>query len=269
MTRRIGDKWPRIMIETSSYCNRKCPTCLRQTYPDRDRIATRFVQTLLPLETIYRLLEEMVELGYSEVSFASFNEPLLDRRLPQIARRAKEMGFIRVATTTNGDYLTKSVAAKLDGNLSDIAVSLYDGTRTQKRCDEIASWFSETNVVLKSGRHYRSHHSCLPKMDRTVEAAKMMPCGIVRKRLVINYLGDTSPCCEEIVSEHALGNVNEMALRDIIYSDKRLTLIENLKKPGGRLLYRYCRICPHRDDISRRAFRVPTVFADSKEENVV
>lgn len=235
---------PYIAIETASDCNRKCASCLRQAYPDRDRIAGWFSQNYLPRETIHRLYEELRELGFRDVCLSGYNEATMDHRLPDLARKAREAGFVNVTTITNGDLLAEDMAASLDGALTGLTVSLYGGRRTEKRIRLLKSWFSKTKLSFNRGRHRHTHYSCLPGLDEKIAHFQMRPCSMPSYKVRINHLGDALACCEEIVSEFGIGNVHDMHIRDIIFGDKRRELIETLSQPGGRLAYPYCRICP-------------------------
>src|SRR5690242_11153017 len=69
-----------IQIETSSRCNAKCGFC---PYPV---VSKESPQGVMPDATWQRLIDEILEHHVWWIHFYYLNEPLLDRRLPEIVR---------------------------------------------------------------------------------------------------------------------------------------------------------------------------------------
>jgi radical SAM protein with 4Fe4S-binding SPASM domain len=203
----------------------------------------------MPLPVIQRVLAELWDMGRHDfVGLNQYNEPLLDDRLPEIARFAKSLGFHRVNIISNGDMLTPGLAKELDGNVTHITISGYDNRQS---FDEIRGWFKTTHLSLVSGRHRLSHYSPSAKLRRAIKSASIQPCFLHKRNFIVNHQGDCLMCCEEIVPQFDIGNVYRQPLADIWYGDKRQQIIHDLNHPGGRLKYAYCRTCPCGIDMRR------------------
>lgn len=241
----------RFSIETCSGCTRSCATCLRQTYPDRDAVrAWTGKSETMPMPVIHRVLTELWEMGYRDsVGLNQYNEPLMDDRLPEIARFAVNLGFKYVFVITNGDLLTPELAEKLDGAVTHLTISCYDKTAPY---DEMRGWFKTTHTSLTGGRHRLSHYSPSPSLEAEIYKLKMQPCFRPARNFIVNHQGDCLMCCEEIVPHFELGNVHEQSLSAIWMGDRRRQIIRDLRKPGGRLKYAYCSVCPCGKDPRRR-----------------
>src|SRR3990167_10463041 len=116
-----------IDFETISTCNRSCVGCIRNSHPDRNAIQSWFEPHYLPVEVITKALDQCVELSFfGRVCLSHYNEPLMDERMPEIAELVKSYSrFSPIFLNTNGDYLNKDLAERLDGKLDKIIVSLY------------------------------------------------------------------------------------------------------------------------------------------------
>lgn len=241
----------RFSIETCSGCTRRCATCLRQTYPDQDRIHAwhgRSVQ--MPLPVIQRVLTELWDMGYRDaVGLNQYNEPLMDDRLPDIARFARNLGFPKVIIITNGDLLTPELARDFDGTVTQITLSGYDN---RKSFTEVRGWFKKTHILLGSGKHRLSHYSPSNTLQEAIERLSLQPCFRRERNFIVNHQGDCLMCCEEIVTQFDIGNVYRQPLADIWHGSRRQQIIRDLGRPGGRLKYVHCSICPVGHDLTRR-----------------
>ena len=83
-----------LLIEVTNHCNNKCLFC----YNDCMKRRKRFIDQ----EIVEKALTEAYELGMREVGFYVVGEPLLDKRLKDFIKRAKEIGYEYVYITTNG-----------------------------------------------------------------------------------------------------------------------------------------------------------------------
>jgi len=247
-----------LEIETVGGCTRRCPTCVRTTYPDRARLAGRFEESgpCLPTQVVKRVIDEAIGLGFhGTISMQYLNEPLKDvDRIEEFARYAKTRGrFEMVRIFSNGDLLDASTAAGLDGALDQIEIALYapgPGGRPRiegrgEREREIRSWFKETRVVFTGGAHWTAHYSPISDLASSIAYNRTLPCILdVQEALGISYTGDMVLCCEDIGAEFDLGNVNDTPLQELWYGKKHQEIVDTLSRAGGRENYPYCRICP-------------------------
>ena len=239
----------RLALETISTCNRRCPTCIRNSHPDRTEIRSWFKHHLLPMDIIEEALEQYAAMGKDDkspggVCLSHFSEPLMDYRIAEIARLAKSYDlFHPIYLNTNGDYLTEEIAESLDGVLDKIIISMY-ADKKKNRYEKLTSFFHKTEVILGEGPHIATHFS--PKFDvaKLTEEVIDTPCTETRPRIIINHRQQYLLCCEDVVGNFTLGLFPMISLKDYWYGKKHTKLLMNLDKPGGRKKYEYCRICP-------------------------
>ncbi len=228
----------RLEIETISSCNRRCPTCLRNAYPDKDATARYFTRPpqALSATTVRSILTQAADLGFTgAVVLSLYNEPLLDWRLPQFAAFAKSLDcFAEIFICTNGDYLTPARAVELDGVLDSIRIALYD---KPERGPEMRSWFSKTRVTLTGGRHIPRHYTpgAPSYPDQPCEMESQLRCMIASD-------GTLRLCCEDIAGGWNLGSVRERTLESLWYGEPHRSILERLQHAGGR--EGYCKTCP-------------------------
>lgn len=244
-----------ITIETVGNCNLACPTCLRQSYPDRSAVEDRFTGfRRMPDELYHRIIDQAQAMGYTgRINLQFFNEPLMDRRLPDFAAYARGKGFSMVRCFSNGDLLTATRAAELDGLLDEIDIALYDPNASgtplvQGRAEReslIRSWFTTTTIIFTGGGHIITHFSPRAGLQDAIEAARPNPCLYdAQERLIIDHTGKMLMCCDDIAGVFGLGNVTDSTLHDLWYSPQHTEIVETLMQPGGRRAFGYCWSCP-------------------------
>lgn len=223
-----------IDIETSSYCNRKCATCLRNSWPDRREVSHLFRQSLMPAGIFEQILQECRSLKFDgRICLCHWNEPLLDKRIPQFAKMAAETNDVSLAT--NGDLLTEELAAKLDGVLRFIIISLYSDAKHTK--EWYRSLFKKTAVFVK-GQHRVAHY------DQRGEPLVDQPCRQTPRRCIVAHNGTYLYCCEDLLGEFKFGKFPHVSLNEYWFGKKHVTMWNTLREPRGRLQYSYCKSCP-------------------------
>ena len=227
-----------LSIETLSYCNRRCATCLRQAEPDKEARADRSKRVPLPGKMVMSLIDQSYDMGFrGVVSLSYYNEPLYDERIHRFGRYAKQTGeFKRVQLCTNGDRLNKETAKRLDGCFDMIWVSLYDHSPKETR-KGLRGLFSKTRLMFTSGLHQRTHQETEHGMQWILDKR----CNHVSTNMIVAYNGDVLACCEEIVPHFGLGNVHDTSLKTAW--ENKQELVQDLLQPGGRRLYPYCMTC--------------------------
>ena len=244
-----------LVIETAGYCNRSCPTCLRNSHPDREALAYRFTNTSrMPVEMYASIVDQAAEMGFvGSVNIQFFDEPMADRRLASFGRLAKVKGvFSSVRCYSNGDLLTPELAAELDGAFDEIRISLYDeaggSPLRQGRAEReelLRSWFHETLITYTGGGHIYTHYSPVPGLTERVAEVRGNPCVYdAQERMIIDHRGEMHLCCDDIMGEWHLGNVADMTLDELWNSQQHLAILAALETPGGRARYPYCWECP-------------------------
>jgi radical SAM protein with 4Fe4S-binding SPASM domain len=245
-----------LCIETVSSCNRTCPTCMRNSYPDRDAVAQRFgQQNRMPDDLFRKIIDDAVDMGFTQsVNLQHFNEPFQDPRIGTLAAYAKDKGvFSSVYMHSNGDLITKRKAASVDGILDEITIALYDEAGGQpmapvkaaNRRAELESWFDQTRLRWTTATHLITHFSPYANLLPEIEANRGKPCTReVQLRMILDWRGDMLLCCEDIAGIWKLGNVADQTVAELWNSDKHQAILATLAEPGGREAYSFCRSCP-------------------------
>lgn len=231
-------------IETSSFCNRTCKTCIRNSYPNKERIASWHTQNLLPLEIIFEIANQLRDMGFTEnICLSHYNEPLLDPRLDVIISYFKSQHCFRnIYFHTNGDYMNQDWANRLDGLADKIVVSLYM-EKKDERYAWIQSLFKNTFIDCMDGKHITSHYS--PRENLKPKIAEHLPteCKIPITTMIINHCAQYLLCCEDVVGRFNLGTFPETSIKDYWYGNRHVGMVNTLVA-NGRRNYQYCKICP-------------------------
>jgi hypothetical protein len=245
-----------LCVETVGSCNRTCPTCMRNSLPNRAAVAERFgTQRRLPDDLFYKTIDDAVAMGHTgSVNLQHFNEPFQDPRIGRFAAYAKAKGvFSKVYMHSNGDLITRRKAAEVDGILDEITIALYDETGGQpmepvkaaNRQAELLSWFSRTALSWTGGQHLVTHFSPYANLQEEIERNRPKPCNReVQLRMIVDYRGEMLLCCEDITGLWDLGNVRDHTVAELWNSDKHQQILTTLAEAGGREAYGFCRICP-------------------------
>lgn len=252
------DVFKHLEIETIGSCNRTCGTCLRQTYVKKDDSVHRGrfpvtskvgVGTKMPISTFKGIIDQAVDMGFKgSVCLQHYNEPLLDDRLPELGEYVKSKPQIEGAyACSNMDLITEEMAAKLDGVFVSFDVALYMSEERQiEREKYLLGLFKKTDLRFTKGVHVVTHYSPFANTAECINAAQSMPCTHYNVMLIVAYDGTILHCCDDYAGHFGLGNVNTMSLKEIWESNVHRELVDTLSKPGGRLNYSYCAVCPRR-----------------------
>lgn len=233
---------PQILeIETSSYCNRKCVSCIRNSHPDRLKMKDWFVNNKMPLDTIFGIVKEVKNLGFSGiVCLSHYNEPLYDDRLEMIASTIRtDYGVDYVFCHSNGDLLTEDRVKSLDGTLSEIKFSLYDNNQYVR---EIATYFKNTKATFNNATHIPTHYSPIFDVKTMAEENINHPCFEPRQRMIFNHRGEMLLCCEEVFPTTFYIKYPDSSVEDMLINYQQY--IKTLETIGGRNNFDLCRTCP-------------------------
>jgi hypothetical protein len=232
-------------LETMSDCDRRCPTCLRNSHPNREVVAPWFKQNYMSMKMIRKILDQADEMEFrGSVCLSHYNEPLMDSRLPEIAKIAHTRFYTYF--NTNGDFLTEDLAHQLDGNVDKIIVSLYmDEPIKSKRAEWIKTLFHKTEAVVNTvSDHMVTHFSPRPELKSLIEQNIGNRCLEPQLHCIINHRGQYLLCCDDMIGNFGLGSFPEIGLEDYWFGDKHMSIYNALKQQGGRRLFPYCTSCP-------------------------
>jgi radical SAM protein with 4Fe4S-binding SPASM domain len=237
----------RLEIETCSTCNRGCPTCIRNSHPDREKVKDWFVPNFMPTGMVEKILSDAHASGFrGSVCLQHYNEPLMDDRIEQFGRFAQELGgFFEVFISTNADYITEKRAAELDGIFTRLSVALYmDEPKKKERQQWLQSVFTKTKLEFTGGGHIATHFSPTFDVATLAKAHVEHPCSLPLERFILNHRGDMLLCCDDMIGNFDLGNVKDQTIHELWYGKKHQKIVKDLLRAGGRKKYAYCSNCP-------------------------
>lgn len=238
-------------FETVSNCNRTCPTCIRNSHPDREAVAPWFETRFLPEVVIYQAIEEALAMGFrGGICLSHYSEPLMDERIPAIARRVKEVGqriggFSRVFLNSNGDFLTEAMAHDLDGALDRIIITLYmDEPVKSRRAEWMTGLFDKTELVLITKPvHIATHFSPAYDVVKLARENSGHGCSEPAMRVIINHRRQYLLCCDDVVGTFGLGTFPELPLAEY-WNGAHADIQARLAVAGGRSWHAHCMTCP-------------------------
>jgi sulfatase maturation enzyme AslB (radical SAM superfamily) len=113
-----------VRIETTNACNARCVICPHQRM---NRPVGRMDDALFG-----RIIDQCAAQRCREVHLHNFGEPLLDKRLEERVRYAKQKGIAKVKIFSNGSLLTPERARGLiEAGLDEIKISFDGATREE------------------------------------------------------------------------------------------------------------------------------------------
>lgn len=235
-----------LTVETSGNCNRTCGTCIRNSDPDRSRVASWFQDNFMDMDTLRRIFEDARSMGYrQDLCLSFYNEPTQDPRLPEIVDLARNYPFRNIFIHSNGDFMTPELAQRLDGKLSWIFFSIYaDEPARTRRQEELQQMFQKTETRFGPGLHGLTHYGPEQDVAVAIPQCRDLSCGEPLDRFIINHRGEMTLCCDDMVGHYDLGNVRDSCLWDLWFGEKHQNLVKRLRRPRGRHGLTLCESCP-------------------------
>jgi len=112
----------RVVIETSSYCNRRCRFCPNA---DGSRLGAR---RTLPQEQFIAVVEDLAEIDFDGlILFHLYNEPLANPAIfDEVTLARQKLPNSKLHFNSNGDYIRPGTLARLaEAGLSSLHISIY------------------------------------------------------------------------------------------------------------------------------------------------
>jgi radical SAM protein with 4Fe4S-binding SPASM domain len=135
------DNPPQLDIELNGGCNMKCPFCLHGYGEKRPN-------TLMPIETYKKLIDEAIAFGVRGLKLNYINEPMLRTDLEQCISYAKSAGMLNVYMVTNGTLLNaKRRISMLDSGITKVFISVDAATPETYNRQRLSGKF---NLVVKN-----------------------------------------------------------------------------------------------------------------------
>ncbi len=112
------DSHPReLMVEVTTSCNYQCIYCFR------NKIIDEKLTHMMSVETFRKIIDNAVVAGVEKISFSGWGEPLVNPRILDFIRMAKEKG-LKILLNTNGYYLSKYLDDLYRLGIDELVVSM-------------------------------------------------------------------------------------------------------------------------------------------------
>ncbi len=201
-----------LLIETCSMCNRRCHFCPVAYYPRPKK--------LMRWHLYAKIISELKEIGFAgKIGLHSYNEPLLDKRLPRLIRYARNnLPSATIMFSTNGDLMTLELWLKLrEAGLDYAWIKQYDGhiNPNVRHVMEHLSGQERKRFQVSVFSAYTDTRGGLLKHMGQLEAPLKAGCLRPRFQMVIAFDGKVPICCQDYLARHVMGDVNRESLMDI------------------------------------------------------
>jgi hypothetical protein len=266
-------RFPRtVRIETTNACNAKCVICPhRQMHRPVCNMGDELYE---------KIIDECSEYNCGTVHLHNFGEPLLDKKLAERVRYAKQKGIARVAIFSNGSLLTTDKINELiDAGLDQIKVS-FDGATSEEfekirfplKFDTIIENikelvrirnFKKSPLKIKAAccstsdknETIRSLENCVDGfsfgkvhnwsdsgMDHATKSTIRKPCSRVWQTFTVLSNGKVALCCLDYEGQVILGDLNEASIFEI-WKNESYKKIRSLHKNARQDQIIICNNC--------------------------
>lgn len=255
-----------LLVETRNICTRACWFCkFGQERQDESTVQ-------MDWNTIERIVYNLRDLKYDgRISWFFINEPLLDKRIPQILRLTREncpKAFITL--NTNGDLLNKvTYEGLIKSGLDALGVSIYD----DDAFDKVHKIQADRRLVLLDMRHpargdIENRGGNIKTNSRFFEEDKFQfadkSCGQPFTMMAVNVKGQVVLCCADMYADVVMGDVKTERLESIWNSDA-FEYYRNHLNGYGRKGLKLCDGCSHNGKASPTYYplqRRPSSFSN-------
>ena len=179
-----------VQIESTNLCNAKCVFCPRDDMHRK--------QGIMSFELFTKIVDECVELGITHVRMHNYGEALMDRRLVEKVRYAKEKGIQEVGMISNGSLITEVVArGMIEAGLDAINISVDASGK------EV---FEATRIGLK-------YDKVISNVERLVRLRTES--GKRRPKLILSFVRQNNSADEQAFIEHWRGIADKVHVTDL------------------------------------------------------
>ena len=202
-----------VSIETNSACNRKCQYCpnARHVRPPGK----------LSDDLFFKIVKDLKNMDFcGDLGFSFFNEPLLDKRLPELMDYAKKsIPRLRLYLNTNGDYLTLELWMQMrKAGLEYANITLYDADASGK-VKEILKSLPEKERDAINAHTLDLEALCNRAGSVTLPEAKELPlnryCSRPFYQLCLDYQGKAVLCCNDYFGDVEIGDIRRSSVDEI------------------------------------------------------
>ena len=228
-----------VAIEISTSCNRTCYYCPNSVEGTSVDFMTE--------ETFNEIIAQLKAINFSGViHYHFYNEPLLDKRLPEFVRYVKKhLPTCINRIISNGDFLSIDLADDLiDAGVADFAITIHDRDG-EKLLNKLQP------VLKKYPSHIRLdsiHDKPLSNRGGAIEIKRLNKkdtCTDPLETLQLDYKGNVLLCCNDYYRKHSFGNLAHDKLYEIWQGKEFQKLRRDLRTGVANL--EICRICMGKD----------------------
>tara|TARA_Y100000768_G_scaffold389040_1_gene391252 strand:- start:6411 stop:7121 length:711 start_codon:yes stop_codon:yes gene_type:complete len=227
-----------LIIESTTYCNRKCSYCPNSLYER----GSEQKQITLDEEVFFKIIDELSELKFSgRILPHLYGEPLLDKRLPLLINYVKKkLKKSLVVIHSNGDYLNQEILKELDLAGTDAIIVTEHGKFPNSRVETLTR-----NNKSKLKLIYRSSED-LELMNRggsvnVANPVRFKKCFYPSQALTVSAHGKVILCCNDYHGEVEIGNLRNETISEIWTKEKFKEIRSRTKK--GDFQLEICKKC--------------------------
>lgn len=155
----VADFPSHIDIEAASACQMRCPMCYTTYLPEE-------LKGLMKWDLFTRIIDEAAKRKVYSVKLSWRGEPLLNKRIVDMVKYAKDKGIKEVAFLTNAELLTHEMSEKLvDAGLDWLSISA-DGVGEVYNEIRSPAIFEETVERVRYMREYRDRRGLVKPLLR-------------------------------------------------------------------------------------------------------
>jgi len=233
----IRPKLTSVGLENNTLCNRKCEWCPNNT--------NKIVSRDMSWEVFDKIIDNLKSMRFTgRVSFNRFNEPLIDKRLPEfIGTVRKKLPKTHIYINSNGDLLTMELWKKLREaglNYANIAIKDAEYPEHIKKIFDALNWRERQAFGLHLFNKNKTHNWA-GNIDSNYNTPLKKICVLPFYQMVIDYKGQAVLCCRDYSREVKLDVMNS-SIKDVWEGDTFEHYRRHLIK-GNRTLLTPCSKC--------------------------
>lgn len=234
-----------IEIESINKCNGICSFCPVNVNKDTRE------KKIMSWELFKKIINELKELNYAgRISLFSNNEPLLDERIIELHRYAREqLPNAWFHMFTNGTLLSLDKFKELIVYLDELIIDNYNqelklipnSKAIKEYCEEHVELVEKVTIVLrKPDEILSSRGGDAPNRQNLISYGEET-CVLPFKQLIVRPDGKVSLCCNDPLGKNTLGDLNKESVLDVWHGQRFKQIRKALYK--GRKEWKHCEYC--------------------------
>lgn len=214
-----------VQIETTTYCNLKCPNCPVNSNPRP--------KALMDWDTFKAIIVDLEQHQFKgRILMQGYGEPLSDSRIIEmVAYTRKAVPLATIQINSNGTLLTQELLDKL-GEAGLNMINITGSTRKEFESEIV-------EVHKRPLPKYLSNIGGLVKVKFNYN--KGFPECLKKNTICVNWEGNVVLCCNDYLGLVTFGNVAHEDIFGIWNSEKYVTARKNIRK--GIYDYPICKNC--------------------------